>query len=66
MTQDIGDDIALCCIPRELPTGCRISSRQRGVLQSTELKGIGDLKNSLTLHMEMQNLDFVLMGLVLF
>lgn len=28
------------------------------MLQSTELKGDGELKNTLTLHMEMQSLEF--------
>jgi hypothetical protein len=32
------------------------------VLQSTKLKGVGDLKNALTLDMEMQNLEFALLA----
>ena len=42
----------------KLLTGTRISPRERSVLQSTKLKGVGDLKSILTSGMEMQGLEF--------
>ena len=33
-------------------------AQEREVLQSTKLKGVGDLKNALTSDMEMQSLEF--------
>jgi hypothetical protein len=44
--------------PGELLTGSGTSPRERSMLQSTELKGIGDLKSVLTLDREMQRLGF--------
>lgn len=38
------------------------SPRERSVLQSTELKGVGDLKSVLTSDMEMQSLEFSQLG----
>ena len=40
----------------ELLTGSGTSPRERSVLQSTKLKGVGDLKRVLTSDMEMQSL----------
>jgi hypothetical protein len=34
------------------------SPRERSVLQSTKLKGVGDLRSALTSVMEMQSLEF--------
>ena len=45
----------------ELHTACGTSPRSRSVLQSEKLKGVGDLKITLTSDMEMQNLEFVLL-----
>ena len=42
----------------ELLTGSGTSPRERSVLQSTKLKGIGDLKSALTSDVEMQSLEF--------
>ena len=43
--------------------GWRISTRERSLLQSKELKGVGDVKSALTLDMEIQN---VKSGLLVF
>ena len=40
----------------ELLTGSGASPRETSVLQSTKLKGVGDLKSVLTSDMEMQSL----------
>ena len=42
----------------ELLTGSGTSPSQRSVLQSTKLKGIGDLKSPLTSDIEMLSLEF--------
>lgn len=39
--------------------------REKILLQSTELEGIGDLDSSLTLDMEMQIVEFALWGVLL-
>ena len=41
----------------ELLTGSRTNIRERSILQSTKLKGVGYLKDILTIDMEMQNLE---------
>ena len=53
---------------RKLLTGSETSPRERSVLQSTKLKGAGDLKSTLTSDMEMQSLEFaqMLFSLALF
>lgn len=45
----------------ELQTGCEISPRNRSVLQSTNVNGVGDLKITLTSDVEMQSMEFVLL-----
>lgn len=45
----------------ELQTACEISPRNRSVLQSTNLNGIGDMKITLTPDMEIQSMEFVLL-----
>ena len=47
---------------------CTTNPRERSVLQSTKLKGVGDLKSALTSDMEKQSLECVLLvlGLALF
>ena len=42
----------------KLLTGSQTSPRERSVLQSTKLKGVGDLKTALTSDMEMQSMEF--------
>jgi hypothetical protein len=42
----------------KLLTGCGKSPRERPVLQSTKIKGLGDLKSALTSDMEVQSLEF--------
>lgn len=51
----------------KLHKGCGTSSGARSVLQSIKLKGVRDLKSTLTSDMEMQSLEFALLvlGLVL-
>lgn len=51
--------------PGKLPTGSGNSPRERSVLQSTKQKAVGDRRSTLTLHMEMQSLEFILLGFVL-
>ena len=46
----------------KLLIGSAISPRERGVWQSTKIKGIGDLKSALTLDMEMQGLELAQVG----
>jgi hypothetical protein len=45
----------------ELLIGSGNSIRERSVLQSIKMKGVGDLKSVLTSDMERQNLEFALM-----
>ena len=45
-------------LPRKVENRVELAQRKRHMLQSTELEGVGDLKNTLTLHMEMQSLEF--------
>jgi hypothetical protein len=42
----------------KLLRGSGTSQRKRSVLQSTKLKGVGDLKSIWTSDMEMQSLEF--------
>ena len=46
----------------ELLTGSGTNPRERSVLQSTKLKGVGDLKSVSTSDIKMQSLDFFLAG----
>jgi hypothetical protein len=48
---------------RELLARSGISPRERSVLQSSRLKGVGNLKSTLTSDIVMQNLEFALLGL---
>ena len=41
---------------KKLQTECGTSPRERSVLQSTKLEGVGDMKSPLTSDIEMQNL----------
>lgn len=43
----------------ELVTGSVTNTKEKSMLQSTKLKGFGDLKNALTSNTDMQNLEFV-------
>jgi hypothetical protein len=45
----------------ELQSRYRTRTRERSVLQSTKLKGVGNMKSALTSDMEMQNSEFVLL-----
>ena len=42
----------------KLLTGCRTKPRERSLLQSTKMKGVGDLKSTLISEVEMQCLEF--------
>ena len=41
-------------------TSSGTSPKERSMLQSMKLKGVGNLKNVLTLYVEMQSLEFAL------
>lgn len=46
-----------------LLTGCGSRPGERTMLQSTKLEGVGELKKSATLNMEMQNFELALLTL---
>ena len=57
-SQDGGDARAVGSLPRRAADRSGTSPRERSVLQSTKLKGVGDLRSILTSDMEMQSLEF--------
>lgn len=56
----VGDARALCYLPKRT-ANCGSSPRERSVLQTSKLEGVGNLKRPLTSNMEMQNLEFALL-----
>ena len=56
--QDVGDVRAMGYLQRK---GGGTNPRERSVLQSTKLTGVGDLKSVLTSDTEMQGLEFAQM-----
>ena len=56
--RDVGDAKVVDSCQKEMLTGSGTSPRERNMMQSTKLKGVGDLKNILSSDMEMQNLEF--------
>lgn len=58
-TQDVGDTRAMVYLSRKAANREWNSPKERSVLQSTKLTGVGDLKSVLTSDMEMQSLEFV-------
>ena len=55
--QDVRDARDLDTFQGKLLAGSGTSPRERNVLQSTKLKGVGDLKSILTSDMEIQSLE---------
>jgi hypothetical protein len=45
-------------LPRRAPNRSGTSLRRRSMLLSTKLKGVGNLKSTLTSYVEMQSLEF--------
>jgi hypothetical protein len=56
ISQDVKDAKAMGCLPRKTDNREQNQPGKGNLFQSTKIKRIGDLKNTLTSDMEMQSL----------